>query len=771
MITGRIDFRQPNSPPVGTNRRIACTLIALLSPLVLAPSLHAQENIARDAAGPPKRLSIAVLGLENQTGDPELAHCRYGAALLRNSFGQVKALRALSDNAVRYALRQVGLQPGDAIDPNHARAMGEHIEAQRVIWGRYSKKADLWQVRTRVMNVATGAISPEFSAAASNWYDIRDRLNAQILAELGITPSTDEKKKAAERRTRSAETLDWCFRVQLAQDEGKPITDLEMFSRKAIAADPNCAMAYGSLAAALATQGKFDPAEEAIEKALQLKPDFAQARATLGWMYLTREQYERAEAEFRRACQLDGNDVESLMWLAAACERNGRRDETLSLLERAVSLDRTDASVHAHLANAYAARKRQEDALRELEEARRYLPTGVSAGNALLMIGDTYRSLGRGPEAIESYERAIETVKGLGVNPNTLRYVEQRIQGVKSILAPMFIQASTPRRYTEEELDEMVRDKLIESERPLAAHPFLCTDAMKQWAQELTRGADTDLDKARALFAELSARPDTSGRAKSRMAKEVFDAWKNPEIRLVCMDKAVLFVALARAVDVNAFFVHVTKLPDGKVINHACAAVFLADRVLLVDPAQHWLGAPHQQYTILDDLKATAFLCFNNRDGDPAKLAAYRAGLKLWPDSLQARVFLAGALYSTGQESEARQLFAEIPPPQSQDWEAAIYWEVAAQSEAVEQHWERAKEHLLKSLSLCPGQSIVHYNLAKIYVLQHRLADARAEFRACLRYEPTRQMVGIAQAAIAQINEEIGSDAPPGGTVPEQKPQ
>jgi Tfp pilus assembly protein PilF len=54
---------------------------------------------------------------------------------------------------------------------------------------------------------------------------------------------------------------------------------------------------------------------------------------------------------------------------------------------------------------------------------------------------------------------------------------------------------------------------------------------------------------------------------------------------------------------------------------------------------------------------------------------------------------------------------------------------------------------------------------------QHRLADARTAFRACLRNEPSELTASIVRAAVAQINEEIGSDSAPGMTVPEQKPQ
>jgi TolB-like protein len=223
MIAEREGSRHPNGPWAKLSQHIAHPLFLWLPLSVLACTVQAQEN----AAAPAKRLVVAVLGLENQTGDPNLAHCRYGATLLSRSLGKVRTVRVLSDRAVRYAFRQVGLRPGEAIDPNHARALGEQIEAQRVIWGSYAKKADQWEVGLRVMNVATGAVSREFSAEAADWYDIRDKLNDQILAELGITPSTEEGKKMAEHWTRSAEALDWCFKVQLYQDQGKPIADLE----------------------------------------------------------------------------------------------------------------------------------------------------------------------------------------------------------------------------------------------------------------------------------------------------------------------------------------------------------------------------------------------------------------------------------------------------------------------------------------------------------------------------------------------------------------
>jgi tetratricopeptide (TPR) repeat protein len=537
-----------------------------------------------------------------------------------------------------------------------------------------------------------------------------------------------------------------------------------------LAADPNCAQAYGALAATLGTEGRFDLAEDALQRAVQLDPNDASAHATLGWIFGAQRQWDRAQAEFRQACRLDPDDADSLTWFGVACASSGKRDEATGLLELAVSLDRTNALAHAHLASAYADGNQKEQARRELAEARHYLAEGIPAGNALIIMGDTYGSLGERSDAIDCYERTLVLAKERAVNPATLRLLEQRIQRIKSTLSPTFIEARPPQRYTSETLDAILRERLSETERDLAPNPFSCTEPMRAWAQELTRGVTSDLGKAKAIFEALAARPNSGGQPRSRVAREVFAAWRQADTRLVCMDLAVLFVALARAVDVDAFFTNVTALPDGTVVNHACAAVFVDQRALLADPTLRWFGIPHQQYEILDDLQTAAFLCFNNREGDSRDLAACRAGLKLWPDSLQGQLCLASALGSANHLEEVRQILARVGEPQVKDYRAATYWGLQALVAVEEHDWKAAEAHLLKAVSLYSGSASLQFNLGQLYWERHRWAEARTAFRACLRNDPHPMTAGIARQYIAQINEKIGVDAAAGALSPEQRP-
>ncbi len=156
---------------------------------------------------------------------------------------------------------------------------------------------------------------------------------------------------------------------------------------------------------------------------------------------------------------------------------------------------------------------------------------------------------------------------------------------------------------------------------------------------------------------------------------------------------------------------------------------------------------------------------------DPAELAAYRAGSKLWPDWTIGRLALVSGLRRAGQAQEARQVFAEIPQPPSQDYEAAIYCYLMGNSATNDRDWRQAEECLLKSISIWPVQNYAYFDLGGLYVRQHRLADARTALRSCLRNEPHESIARIARAVIARINEEIGVEATPETTQPDPKPQ
>ncbi len=735
---------------VAFGRRSSVVLWAAVM-LAISPAALRGESLLSDVSN---RVVIAILPFEDATDDPNLGPWRYMAAgLVKDQLASIKSLRIRSEEAAKYGLRKVGLSPGDAIDPNDARAVGEQIEAQRVVWGRCRNVAGQLHVEAWTLNVATNALSGPFIATGVDGFDLRDTLSEQILGALGIVPTEEERQKMAKRWTASSEALTRYGQGYLLQEQGRPVAEMEACFRKALAADPNCAKICACLAATLANQGQLGPAEDLARKAIELDRDDAFIRSLLGFILANQQRFGEAKEAARQACRLDRDDADPLVFLARLYALEGKWDEVTGFLEIAVFLEPTNAMAHASLASAHAAVKNRQAALRELQEADYFMPERVAALNVRMAMAETYERLGRPAEAIDHYTRGATAADRLGMNPGTSRAVRRRIRRLEGSLKPALIEATMPRHYSEQDLEAILAERLTETERQWVGNPFSCTEAMKQWARELTQDATSSVEKARGIWDGLMERTPVRGQARSRTAREVFVAWDDPAVRLVCMDHAVLFVALARAVDVNAFFVQVTRDPDGITMNHACAAIFDEDRALLADSSFRWFGVPHREYAILDDLQTAAFLCFNNRFGDAHPLVVCRAGLKLWPESIQGKLELAILLVRRDQPAEARRLLAELDQPASDGLEASMYWVGQSLLAEADGDLDQAEDLQRKAIAQCATQAAYHARLGNICLKRGRLAEARSAFRDCLRYNPDAMTAGFARQSIVQITE------------------
>ncbi len=697
---------------------------------------------------PPGRLKVTILGFANKTGNPEAEHWRYGIErLLSSELKEIKTIKL--GGGIEYARRQSGIIKSDPLTPEQARIMGELIEAQRVIWGSFHRQNEQWQVQVRVLNVADGKTTGELTATSDDWFELRDELIKQILEELDIIPSEQERQKMGRRWTTSTDALEWYSRTTEIQEESRPLSEQEECARKAAAADPQFARAHIALAATLGMQGQFAPAEQAARKALSLMPDYADTHRILGYLSLFTKNYSEAEREFREAYRLDPDDARALVRLAELYALQHKWDETIDFAEKARLIEPIDASIHAFLGFIYTLNNRQDEAMVELNEAQRFDPEDT---DVLQRVGQAYEAMGEVPLAVENYERLLIQAKQWGVNPREVRHLEEKIQKLKASLTPTFIEAAMPKIYTEQLLQQSLAEKLTEDEMAMLVNPIASNDQMKLWTEELTEGADSDLDKARALFDALTGRTQPGGGRENRTAQEVFAAWNEPNVSFNCKEYTNLFIALAREIKLNVFYVHLEKDYKGKVIYHDCAILFAGDKALLVDPSYRWFGVPHKDFVILDDLQAIAHHFFQHEDAEP-NLARCQLAAKLHPDFAWGQVCLAGALCKAQKFDEARKALNVAMQLEPGRWDVNMWLGLLA---IMDKNLEEASVFLRKSLEQNTESAAVHFHMANILAMQGKLKEARDEFRASLRYDPKPEEAEQVHQAIAQINERIG---------------
>jgi tetratricopeptide (TPR) repeat protein len=715
--------------------------------LVVACLAAGGTSPAAETSAQASRLTVAVLTFEDQSGDPGAAHWRYAIErLLGEQLGEAKALRRVP---AAFGYRQLNVKRGDPISAEQAGKIGELVEARRVVWGSYRREGQQWVVTARVLNVASGKAGGELKVASADWYEVRDKLAAQVLNELGVKPSDAERQKMRRRGTSVPLALEWYSKTCAGKEEHKPRAELEISIRKALDADPGFADAHTALAAVLGSQGKLEPAEAAARQAVKLSPESARAHDVLGFVLMFQGDLAEAEKELRAALRLDPDDAETLSRLGECAQEQGKLDKAIALWNEALRLDPTDASVHAHLGDAYAKKREREQALRELQEAGRLDPKSV---NAEQIIWQGYAALHETPLALEHLGKFIKLARKEGLATQLVDHVAECERELRARLTPHEIPAAPPKSYTAQTLDAALREWLTREEYKQVINPLASTPAMDHWAQELVGGATNDLGKARKIFDALARHLD-AGHAGTRTAQEVFALWNDPVQSFCCQEYAKLYVALARAVGVKAYYVHLEKDYSGEVVYHDCAAVFAEDKAYLVDPAYQWFGAPHKDYLVLDDLQAIAHHYFQH-SGKANQVARCRLAAKLHPDTAWGQLALASALINANKLGPAAQTLKLAEQLQPGRWDAYMLRGLLA---AKTHDLDVAQDSLHKALELNPKHGPGRAALGWVLAQQGRLTAARDEYRQALVDSSllSADDKSVVLRALADLNEKL----------------
>jgi hypothetical protein len=243
-----------------------------------------------------------------------------------------------------------------------------------------------------------------------------------------------------------------------------------------------------------------------------------------------------------------------------------------------------------------------------------------------------------------------------------------------------FYDVTKPRVFSHDEFWKHVRACLGDKHAAKIVNPLESNADIRAWAQLVTWGQPDDLHKAKALYDAVTELPHGETKTypsikeavaamkeeknKCGTAKEVFAQQKARGAMFDCDELAHLYVAAAREAGLQAFFVYAHP-------NHACAAVWIDNQSLLVDPQNDKFGATFLKFRILNDIE-TAALHLQGRYpvsmfADPAtqqekreRTDTYYLAVRLCPTWTRLRLNLVYCLESTfyyvAVEREAREV-------------------------------------------------------------------------------------------------------------------
>jgi eukaryotic-like serine/threonine-protein kinase len=297
-----------------------------------------------------------------------------------------------------------------------AAALGRRLDAEAVCSGRVLQRGDSIEIIVELVDADDGAIlwREEYSTTGTSLLAIEADISEEIARRLGLELGPD-----AVSTLRRAPTSNPAAHRLYQQGRyfwnRRTLDGLEAsidYYNRAIALDPNYALAYAGLADSylmLLGWGLRPPNEvsdlvvQSARRAIQRDSSLAQPHAALGYLKTIHElDWEGARAEFLQAIALDGNYSSAHHWYAFLLMTEGNMTAALEEINLARELEPLSPIINAEVGYFYIFDRQYERAISELEAASLLDPNYPSTVSYLTR---AYALLGRRDAALENVER------------------------------------------------------------------------------------------------------------------------------------------------------------------------------------------------------------------------------------------------------------------------------------------------------------------------------------------------------------------------------
>jgi len=413
LVTPSTVAGKPPLSPERTRLRRAIVIGsgAVLAVLVVSFALNVggwRQRLLYSTA-PPKIQSLAVLPLENLSGDPAQEYFADGMTEeLTTELAQIGALRVISRTSVAH------YKGTNKTLPEIAREL--HVDA--LIAGSVERSGDRVRITAQLIEAATDRHlwAKSYQQSLTDVLTLQDEVARAIASEIRIKLTPQEQTRLARVRSVNPEAheayLEGLYYARQMTRDGMNI-GVAHFER-AIALAPNYAEPYHALSYTyqLISDWTAPPkevmpkAEAAAKKAIELDDTLAQAHADLASAYFWYEfNFPAAEREFKRANELNGNDVVTAIYYGWYLISMGRVEEGIAESKRAIELAPLDQVANTvHGLNLYSAHQ-YDAAIRQLHATIRLQP---SFWWPHVMLGWCYEQVGNLPEATAEFYRATQ---------------------------------------------------------------------------------------------------------------------------------------------------------------------------------------------------------------------------------------------------------------------------------------------------------------------------------------------------------------------------
>jgi serine/threonine protein kinase/Flp pilus assembly protein TadD len=359
-------------------------------------------------AQPPEIRSLAVLPLNNLSGDPAQEHFADGMteALISN-LTQIRALKVISrTSAMRY-------KGSDKSLPEIAR----ELNVDAVVEGSVQHSGGRVHVTARLIPaVADSPLwSRDYDRDLSDVLKLQSEVARAVTDEIRVQVSADESARLASARKVDPQAHE-AYLLGIYHSRNRNEDDLSLAIKHfehAVQIAPDFAAAYAGLSNAWRERGIWgaksfkeveSPAREAALKAVGLDPQLAEAHTALSQiMFVYDWEWAVAERELKRALELEPGNSNAHANYAYLLMSLGRHAEAIREIQSAQRLDPLSSQTESGVGRVLYRARKYEEAIVHFKRALALEPRNYSA---YVRLGDVYAKLGRYDEAIMEFEKA-----------------------------------------------------------------------------------------------------------------------------------------------------------------------------------------------------------------------------------------------------------------------------------------------------------------------------------------------------------------------------
>jgi TolB-like protein/DNA-binding winged helix-turn-helix (wHTH) protein/Flp pilus assembly protein TadD len=358
---------------------------------------------------PEGQIRMVVLPFQNLSGDPKEDY--FSAGITEEMISQMGRLKPERIVVIAYGTSErVAGRPLDQL--------GKDLNAHFAVEGSVRRDGEQVRITARLIQLRdqSQVWTNSFDRSLQDVLELQSDVVHAILTEMEVRLEPARAPRPVQREAYQAYQLGRLYWNRRTDED--LLKSIE-YQKRAVALDPEYALAHASLADAYNLAGYYSivpPAEAypqakaAAQRALTLDPTLAEAHAALADIaYLYDRDWPAAQREFRRALELRPNYATARQWYGTYLALLGKNQEARAELEQALAIDPLSPVINADLGLVHYYARDWDAAIEQFRKTVELDPNFSLTRNWL---GLALLQKGQSAEAVQEFETAMRLSKG-----------------------------------------------------------------------------------------------------------------------------------------------------------------------------------------------------------------------------------------------------------------------------------------------------------------------------------------------------------------------